>query len=282
MIKLTLNEAQAEWGAATLARIGEGVATGGVALPVLMAESFAEYLLTVRGLTPPAKGARVVGSVELSRGKAAIDVDLRRAFIVAAKGAISTVAGGKLGSTIAKRIPAKIGRKVASRIAQIARLRTAKRVGRLAARGVQAAGKKAVKEVLSAADEDPQSWYEKQRRNGRFRGTTRMEIDTTRLEVIRRSLHARVGYLQSGWNAASERFRVPTPSWVSGKNGRGTVNVDRSDSRLQIRAENQVTFADDITGMQRRLNFAAQLVAKRMERRSKEAAEKAMQQIIDT
>jgi hypothetical protein len=89
MISLKLNEAQAEWGAATLARIAEGVATGGLALPELMAVSFVEYLTTVQGLTPPAKGARVIGSVDLSRGKAAIDVDLGRAFIVSAKGVAS-------------------------------------------------------------------------------------------------------------------------------------------------------------------------------------------------
>jgi len=267
MISLKLNEAQAEWGAATLARIAEGVATGGLALPELMAVSFAEYLTTVQGLTPPAKGARVVGSVDLSRGKAAINVDLGRAFVVAAKGVASTVVGGKL--------TARASRKVARQIARVTSGATARTLGR-------AAVQRAKKEILSAADNDPMGWYERQRRNGRFVGRVKMEIDTTGLENIRRSLHARVGYLASGWNAAAARFKVPTPSWVSSKGGRGSVAVTRSSSKLDIKAANQVTYANDIAGMQRRINAAGEIVAKRMERKSAAAAEKAMQQQIDT
>lgn len=265
-MKLILNEAQAEWGAATLARIIEGVATGGLALPELMAVSFAEYLMTVQGLTPPAKGARVVGSVDLSRGKAAINVDLGRAFIVAAKGAASTVVGGKLS--------AKAGRQVARQLARVTTSARARTLGR-------AAVAKTKKEILSAADNDPLSWYERQRRNGRFTGRVKMEIDSNGLENIRKALHSRVGHLLSGWNAAAARFRTSTPSWVSGKGGRGTVAVERSPSRLDIRASNQVNYAGDIAGMQRRINTAGEIVAKRMERRAAAAAEKAMQTQID-
>ena len=266
MISLKLNEAQAEWGAATLARIVEGVATGGLALPELMAVSFAEYLMTVQGLTPPAKGARVIGSVDLSRGKAAINVDLGRAFVVASKGIAGTVVGGKL--------TARASRQVARQLARVTTGARARTLGR-------AAVAKAQKEILSAADNDPLSWYEKQRRNGRFTGRVKMEIDTTGLENIRRSLQSRVGHLASGWNAAAARFKVPTPSWVSGKGGRGSVAVTRASSRLDIRAANQVAYSNDIAGMQRRINAAGEIVAKRMERKSAKAAEKAMQQQID-
>ena len=267
MISLKLNEAQAEWGAATLARIVEGVATGGLALPELMAVSFAEYLMTVQGLTPPAKGARVIGSVDLSRGKAAIDVDLGRAFVVASKGIAGSVGLGR-----AERF---VSRKAARQLARVTTSARARLLGR-------AAVAKAKKEILSAADNDPLSWYERQRRNGRFTGRVKMEIDTTGLENIRRSLHARVGYLASGWNAAAARFKVPTPSWVSGKGGRGSVAVTRASSRLDIRAANQVAYANDIAGMQRRINAAGEIVAKRMERKAAAKAEKAMQQQIDT
>lgn len=266
MISLKLNEAQAEWGAATLARIVEGVATGGLALPELMAVSFAEYLMTVQGLTPPAKGARVVGSVDLSRGKAAINVDLGRAFVVASKGIAGTVVGGRLS--------ARASRQVARQLARVTTGARARTLGR-------AAVAKAQKEILSAADNDPLSWYERQRRNGRFTGRVKMEIDSNGLENIRKALHSRVGYLLSGWNTAAVRFRTPTPSWVSSKGGRGTVTVERSSSRLDIRAGNQVNYAGDIAGMQRRINTAGEIVAKRMERRAAAAAEKAMQQQID-
>ena len=74
---------------------------------------------------------------------------------------------------------------------------------------------------------------------------------------------------------------MSTPSWVSNKGGRGSVAVTRSSSKLDIRAANQVTYANDIAGMQRRINAAGEIVAKRMERKSAAAAEKAMQQQID-
>jgi hypothetical protein len=154
-------------------------------------------------------------------------------------------------------------------------------LGRLATEVVREGGKKTAEEIISAADFDAQAWYEGNRRNGRFQSRTRMTIDTTRFELIRKSLHQRVGYLQSGWNAACQRFGVATPSWISGKNGRGTINVGRSKSKLEIRADNQISYAGGIEGMQRRLNFAAQLSVKRLERRSKSTAEKAMQEVID-
>jgi hypothetical protein len=288
MISLKLNEAQAEWGVATLTRVVEGVATGGVALPELMGMAFVDYMTDVRGVTPPAKGARIVGSLELSRGKAAIDVDLGRAFIVAAKGVVSAIPNsksvGKLAGVVNK-VSTKTGRRVAARIAKVVNLKRAKQAGRYVAAqakiGAFAAGKKAASEIKSAADEDPQSWYEQQRRNGRFAGRQRMEIDAGTLSNIRRALHARVGYLQSGWNAASERFGAATPSWISGKGGRGTINVGRTDQKIDIRAENQVQYAGGIAGMQRRLNYAARKAAKRAEAKAAATAEKAMQEIID-
>lgn len=266
MISLKLNEAQAEWGAATLARIVEGVATGGLALPELMAVSFAEYLMTVQGLTPPARGARVIGSLDLSRGKAAIDIDLGRAFVVAGKGLVSSVVGSKLSARAARKIARGF-----ARVTTGARARTL-------ARATVARGRK---EIISAADQDPQSWYEKNRKNGRFVGRIKMEIDETQLETFRKSLHAKVGYLASGWNAAAERFRVPTPSWVSGKGGRGTVAINRTASKLDVRASNQVAYGNQIKDMQRRIATAGEIVAKRMERRAPQIAEKAMQTQID-
>ena len=287
-MKLTLNEAQAEWGATTLTRIIEGVATGGVALPELMALSFVDYMTDVRGVTPPAKGARAVGSIDFARGKAAIEVDLGRAFIVSAKGVVSAIPGskaaGKLAGAVTK-LSTKTGRKVASRLAKVVNLARAKKAGRYVAAqvkiGAQVAGKKAMQEIKSAADEDPQSWYEKQRRNGRFAGRQRMEIDPGRLSNIRRALQSRVGYLQSGWNAASERFNAPTPSWISGKGGRGTINVGRTSQKLSILAENQVQYAGGIEGMQRRLNYASMKARKRIEAEAAKTAEKSMQQIIN-
>jgi hypothetical protein len=59
------------------------------------------------------------------------------------------------------------------------------------------------------------------------------------------------------------------------------VSVQRSSSRLDILANNQVNYAGGIPGMQRRINAAGEIVAKRMERRAAKTAEKAMQEVID-
>ena len=246
-------------------------------MPALVGAAFVDYLTIVRGVTPPAKGARVVGSVDFARGKAAIEVDLRRAFIVSAKGAVSTLAG----SAAVAKIPTRAGRKIAARLSKVMRLRDAKKFGRLSAQGIRLGGQSLGKEIVSAADEDPRSWYESQRRNGRFHGTQKMEIDLSGLNNIRRALVARVGYLQSGWNAASQRFGASMPSWAANKSGPGSVATDRTSDRYQVRADNQVPYAGGIDGMQRRLDYAGRVVAKRLEEKAAARAEQEMQRIIN-
>ena len=293
-MKFTLNEAQAEWGAATLTRIVEGLLTGGLALPWLMASAYADYLIDVRGITPPAEGTKTVGSIDFEKGKAAIEIDLKRAFIVSGKGAALALVGGKVAAKAAAQIGAKVSTAAGRRIAtQLAKVTTSERAEKIARRTVKAASigvrgymaGRAVKrnvergitlaKVLTSKDQDPESWYESQKQNGRFKGTHRMEIDPTALGNIKRRLVSRVGYLQSGWNAASKRLGTPTPSWIANKNGRGSITIDRTADRYSIRAENQVPYASMV-----KTQSLGEKAAKNLEDQAPAVAEKEMQKII--
>ena len=267
-----------EWMSATLARVIEGLATGGIALPALMAESFAEYMLFVRGVTPPAKGARTVGSVELGRGKAAIDIDMGRAFVVSAKGAVMTLAGGALVT----RGAAAIGRAAMRAGAGVTAAAT-RRLGTVAGRLVQsglrrggeraarAASKRISREILTAADEDPNSWYQSQRSRGRFRGTVKMQIDASQFRSLRAAYQARVGKLQAGWNAATTRFNMRAPSWISSKSGAGRVLVKSGGGQYNITATNDTGFS--IADMQRRIDYATRRATESLERKAKGISE---------
>lgn len=89
-IKLSVGEAV--WGINSLKKIGYGVVSEGIALPAALVSIYRDYLREVKGLTPPATGG-TVGSIAYARGKAAITVDLHKAFTVVLKS--SGVKGGR-------------------------------------------------------------------------------------------------------------------------------------------------------------------------------------------
>lgn len=303
-MKISISEAELEWMSATLARVVEGLATGGLALPALMAESFAEYMLFVRGATPPAKGSRSVGSIDLSRGKAAINVDMGRAFIVTAKGAAMTLVGGALvtrgagalgraavratqGVTVraGRRLGAAAGGRIAVGLGRRAGVVTSRTLGRAVTRGLQAGVnkgtqaafkgtvKRATKEVLSMADEDPHTWYQRQRKNGRFRGQMRMEVDAGTFARLRQRYQAKVGQLQAGWNAATDRFGMRAPSWIASKSGSGRVDLKRGGGQIAVTAENTTSFANSARDMERRIAYATARASQKLEQRAKEISE---------
>jgi len=284
-MKISISEAELEWMSATLARVIEGLATGGLALPALMAESFAEYMLFVRGATPPAKGSRSVGSIDLSRGKAAINVDMGRAFIVTAKGAAMTLVGGALVT----RGAGAVGR-AALRATQATTVRAGRRVAVAAGsrllgkavtkgaqfgirKGAEAATKSAAKKVVTMASEDADAWYQRQRRAGRFRGDVRMQIDAGTFARLKAKYHARVGRLQAGWNAATDRFGMRAPSWIQSQSGAGSVAVKNGSGQLSVTATNSTPYVGAARDMERRIAYATARATQKMEQRAKESSE---------
>jgi len=84
MITINLSVAEAIWGVQSLKKIGFGAASEGIGLPAALASVYHDYLKDVKGLTPPASGG-TVGTLAYSKGKAAITIDLHKAFNVVLK-----------------------------------------------------------------------------------------------------------------------------------------------------------------------------------------------------
>lgn len=215
-----ISEVTAIWLGTTAKRLAQGFASEGIGLPAAVALSAKDYYSDVRNVTPPANG-KTVGSIALQRGKAAITVDLYKAFRVVQK-----VSGVKLNA--------------------------------------------------------PLQWYLKQRNSkGRFAGKVRVEIPLPEFREIERQLHSRVGWMQSGWNVALKRFGGKIPSWVSNKNGPGSVTVEKSTTRMIITAKNDVRSIGSISDMQRRINFVQKKHMQNLERRALRKADQALKEAFE-
>jgi hypothetical protein len=79
-----VSESVAVWLGNSAKYIAQAFATEGIGLPAAIAYSAKEYYSDVRNVTPPANGG-TVASLALSRGKAAITLDLHKAFRVVQK-----------------------------------------------------------------------------------------------------------------------------------------------------------------------------------------------------
>jgi hypothetical protein len=79
-----ISEVMAVWLGNTAKNLATGLASEGIGLPAAVALSAREYYRDVRNVTPPANGG-TVGTVALARGKAAITIDLYKAFRVTSK-----------------------------------------------------------------------------------------------------------------------------------------------------------------------------------------------------
>lgn len=92
---------------------------------------------------------------------------------------------------------------------------------------------------------------------------------------------ARVGLLASGWNAAAVKYGYRAPQWIArhGVRRGNAVEIDKKLG-LVIRIQNAVRFASEVSGIQRRVQWALDNRARQMwkqleERALKQAAKKA-------
>ena len=79
-----LSQSTAIWLGNTVKRMGYVLASEGVGLPYALFSTAKEYYTDVRNVTPPANGG-AVASLALGKGKAAINIDLNKAFRVVQK-----------------------------------------------------------------------------------------------------------------------------------------------------------------------------------------------------
>jgi hypothetical protein len=214
-----ISENVAVWLGNTAKRLAAGIATEGTGLPSAVFLSAREYYSDVRNITPPANGG-TVASVAFARGKAAISVDLRKAFLVSAK-----VSGVKLNA--------------------------------------------------------PLQWYLSQRNSrGRFAGKIKAQIDLREFQSIQQNLFRRIGYMQSGWNMALNKFQAKIPSWAKDKSAPGSVLVTRAKGKIITLAKNDAKTIRSVNDMQRRKDWVTKLNKKRLEKAASEKAMKLLKEIF--
>jgi hypothetical protein len=109
-------------------------------------------------------------------------------------------------------------------------------------------------------------------RKGRVPKSMRPERATGVGAHLKRML-ARVGLLASGWNAAAAKYGFKPPQWIARHGSRrgNAVEIDRKLG-LRIRIENAVRFASEVTGMQRRTQWALNNRARQMEKQLEDRA----------
>lgn len=67
----------------------------------------------------------------------------------------------------------------------------------------------------------------------------------------------KVGWLAGGWNAAATKLGSKVPAWVKRHAAApGAVSMRFSRTKLSIRVENRVNYANAVGGMQKRMAFA--------------------------
>lgn len=209
----------AVWLGNTAKYIAQAFATEGIGLPRAVVYSAKEYYTDVRNVTPPANGG-TVASLQLQKGKAAITVDLYKAFRV-------------------------------------------------------------VNKVTGVRTSAPLDWYLRQRNaKGRFAGQVKFTVSVAEFREIQRELHSRVGYLQSGWNHALQRFNGTIPGWVRNKNGLGTVSVDKGATKMIVTAENKVKTVNGIADMQRRIDWVSKKHKRKLEADALKIGEQQLQNIF--
>lgn len=80
----------------------------------------------------------------------------------------------------------------------------------------------------------------------------------------------KVGFLAAGWNAAAAKLGTRLPAWITKHGAKfGTVIVSLSQSGMRISISNEVPYAGNISGLQRRVQAALDRRAEKMRARMK-------------
>ncbi len=223
----------------------------------VMRQAAGQVVRRVVGVTPPANGKADVAAKKA--GEAAIASDLARIFVVASAKAIRQFTD--VNGTEAR---SQFGHKGAKAIGEV------------------------TDRVLSRSEMT--SWHASRRKgNGRVAGggnggqtnraraaslaTGIKKSDLAALDIgivsaadfqwFLKVLQKMVGFLAAGWNAAAVELRVKLPAWIT-RHGtsHGIIKITLSDHGMRIYIANAVGFVDNIPELERRLQWAVNVVAK--------------------
>lgn len=93
---------------------------------------------------------------------------------------------------------------------------------------------------------------------------------------FRKRVQARVGLLAGGWNRAAERLGYNPPAWIRRHGAeRGGIDISLAGEKMRIVISNQVKFAGNVKGLERRVQKAINLQTRAMLRRVEFAEKKA-------
>ncbi len=116
--------------------------------------------------------------------------------------------------------------------------------------------------------QNPASLHTKSRdsRTGRVNPRSRKvkaAVEKAALNELRRKLKLAVGTLAAGWNAAAQELGVKLPAWIARHGTKhGIIKVQVSKTGIRIYLANTVGFVDNIPDLERRLQWAVNVVAK--------------------
>lgn len=100
---------------------------------------------------------------------------------------------------------------------------------------------------------------------GRWKFIDRMVVTHETLDAYIHEVQSKVGYLASGWRVAAQKLGVTLPKWIRDADGPSTCTIAVSDTRIFIRATNEVYYAG-LTGLKRRIQFAIDAQTGKMQR----------------
>jgi hypothetical protein len=143
-----------------------------------------------------------------------------------------------------------------------------------------------IMEAGRAKDASSESPTEIHRRYRNSRGQVRREIhpkikvkagDLARLIREKKRM---VGFLASGWSAASSLFGARLPAWITRHSGKGEGKVRSNPTMVEVTATNSVGYAHRVMNMNKRIQVALNAQAGAMRRQvehfaAKQAARKA-------
>ncbi len=125
--------------------------------------------------------------------------------------------------------------------------------------------------------------------HGRFRGNRgrvvwdlrgkkpdrRFAVSKPRLDAHTKKTADRVGFLAAGWVAAGRKFGTRLPEWITRHGSRyGNVRVGISRAGISIRMVNSVSYAGNVAGMTRRVQWALDNRARQMTKQLEDLAVK--------
>lgn len=137
-----------------------------------------------------------------------------------------------------------------------------KKIGEATVRGDLA---KIMTGTRRATDVLPQVIHRRFRdRRGRVRKDLRSDKKDSRYRVGRAELRAyqqlrlgKVGFLAAGWNAAAAKLGTRLPAWITRHGTRfGSIEITLNDRGMFIRIANAVPYVGNISGLERRIQWA--------------------------